>query len=177
MVVPPLAATVLARDKLHRSRLAEGTLVWTARGQRPVESVTIGDRVLTQDPHTGALAYAQVVDTGPAATDDLLQLSFEGGGTLSITPMERIWKAGRGWVAAHALKPGDEVRRLEGKARLAGVKRLDPRPTFNFVLLEASSILAGEPALLVHDNSIVRPPSRPFDDVPDLTTKPSRPPS
>ena len=40
---------------------AAGTLVWTKTGQRPIESLEIGDLVLAQNVDTGELAYKPVI--------------------------------------------------------------------------------------------------------------------
>jgi hypothetical protein len=154
--------------KLHRSRLAEGTPVWTDRGRRPVETLRVGSRVLTQDVHTGTLGYTSVVDTTLAAQDDLFRVVLGGRRVLTVTPLERLWRSGHGWVVARDLKPGDVVRTLGDVAPVVDIEAIPARPTFNVALFEGHALFAGDPAVLVHDNGIVRPPGKPFDAVADL---------
>ncbi len=165
--LPPPPAPAVA-DKLHRSRLEAGTTVWTNRGKRAIETLRTGDRVLTQDPHTGALSYALVVEPTRAAADDLLRLSLTGRTALSVTPLERLWRAGQGWVAAANLKPGDAVRVLGDVLKVESIEALPAKPTYNVALLEGSGIFAGDAAVLVHDNGIVHGTVKPFDAVNEL---------
>ncbi len=64
---PTLDLTVFADTptynlgEFHYSCFAAGTPVHTITGQRPIESIAIGDQVLTQDPQTGALSYQPVL--------------------------------------------------------------------------------------------------------------------
>ena len=164
-------------DKLHRSRLAAGTPVWTDRGQRPVETLRLGDRVLTQDPHTGALIYSLVVDTTRAVDDDVLRLTLAGRTVLSVTPLERLWRAGQGWVAASELKPGDVLRVLGDVLRAERIEVFPAQPAYNISLFESSGLFAGEAAVLVHDNGIVHGTVKPYDAVADLSSSSSSTPA
>jgi len=96
---------------------AAGTLVRTRLGLRPIETLEVGDSVLSQDAATGSLAYQPVTAVyrkGPAET---LRLTV-GGESFRATPVHRFWRVGEGWVMARDLKPGDLVRTLGGSARV-----------------------------------------------------------
>ena len=84
------------------------------------------------------------------------------------TGIHRFWKAGRGWVMARDLKPGDEIRTLGGVARVAAVVADRVQPVFNLEVGENQSFFTGKAAALVHDNSLVQPVTGPFDEMPDL---------
>jgi hypothetical protein len=94
---------------VHFSCFAAGTPVQGIDGPLPIETVRVGDRVLTQDTGTGLLSFQPVVaayHNPPSAT-----LRIDQGGELVIaTGIHRFWSADRGWVMARDLKPGDRVR-------------------------------------------------------------------
>jgi RNA polymerase sigma factor (sigma-70 family) len=152
----------------HLSCFGAGTPVQTLTGARPIESIQIGDRVLTRDVHGGGLEFAPVLAVFHNRPSETLRLQI-GEGSVVTTGIHRFWIAGKGWVMARDLKPGDLVRTLEGIAPICSVVSNLIQPVFNLEVGKNRSFFAGEPAAFVHDNSRVEPASRPFDAVPDLT--------
>jgi hypothetical protein len=159
-------------DNVHFSCFAAGTPVQTLTGPRLIESIAVGDQVLTQDPRSGALSYHPVVDAVHNKPDQLFKIDF-GHGAIKATGIHRFWKAGYGWVMARALKPGDVVRALGGVATVKSVEQAGVQPVYNLKLLQAESFFVGSSGLLVHDNSEVQPVARPFDAAPELAALPS----
>jgi hypothetical protein len=154
-------------DNVHLSCFAAGTPVRTLAGPRPIESVAVGDRVLTQDPRTGALSYRPVIEAPHNKPDRLYRIDL-GRDAIKATGIHRFWKAGRGWVMARDLKQGDVIRSLGGVATVKSVERAGVEPVYNLKVLQAESYFVGETGLLVHDNSEVQPVTRPFDATPEL---------
>ena len=146
----------------HGACFAAGTLVQTLTGPRKIESVTVGDRVLSQHTSTGALSFQPVLAThlnGPSATLRITQ----DGETIVATGIHRFWKAGKGWTMARDLKAGDRLRMLGGTTM---IESIEPGPTqmvFNLSVAENRDYLVGTAGLLVHDFSFVLPVSDPFD--------------
>ncbi|WP_406700880.1 hypothetical protein V5E97_19010 [Singulisphaera sp. Ch08] len=159
------------KSGFHRSRLAAGTSVWTTRGRRPVEAVRIGDRLLGQDPRTGALAYTGVVATTGGARVEAIRITLEEGGSLTLSPMARVWRPEFGWVPTFRVKVGDQLRIAGGRVSVSAVDRIGLVAGYNVLLFDGGSLLVGDRALLVHDNGIVLPPSKPFDAPPLLSPK------
>lgn len=168
LVGPP---NLRAKPGFHHSRLAAGTPVWTTRGRRPVEAVRIGDRLLSQDPRTGALTYTGVVATTGGSRVEAIQIALEGSGTLTLSPMARVWRTELGWVPAFRVQVGDQLRIAGGRARVTAVDRIGPVAGYNVLLFDGGSLFAGNRAILVHDNGIVLPTSKPFDAPPLLSSK------
>ena len=85
-------------------------------------------------------------------------------GPIVATGIHRFWVAGRGWVMARDLKPGDPIRTLGGLAprRVGrggeGPARLQPGSGRG-----RTTSSSGTPGALVHDNSLVLPVAAPFD--------------
>ena len=153
-------------DSSHLSCFAAGTPVRTLTGPRPIESIAVGDQVLSQDPLTGALSYRPVIDTAHNEPDQLYKINLSGE-AIRATGIHRFWQAGRGWVKARDLKPGDAIRALGGVARVDSVEPAGVEPVFNLKVFQAESYLVGSSGLLVHDNSEIRPAMRPFDAASD----------
>jgi Pretoxin HINT domain len=152
---------------VHLSCFAAGTPVHTLAGLRPIESVQIGDQVLTQDPRTAELSYQPVLAAVQNKPDKIVEINL-GGEVIRATAIHRFWKAGQGWVPARDLKSGDSLRALGGIAEVKAVRRGQVQPVFNLKVMRAQSFFVGERGMLVHDNSAVEPVSQPFDLVPEI---------
>jgi hypothetical protein len=142
-----------------------GTPIHTVTGLRPIESVAVGDQVLTQNPRTGALNYRPVVATVRGKSEPVVTINL-GPQSISATHIERFWKVGKGWVMARELKPGDVLRALGGVAVVENVARTGSEPVFNLTVLQAESFFVGDRGMLVHDNSLIEPVDVPFDALP-----------
>jgi hypothetical protein len=146
----------------HHACFAAGTLVQTFGGPRKIESIAVGDRVLSQDTQTGALSFQPVLAThlnGPAET---LRIAC-GGETIVATAIHRFWKAGKGWTMARDLSAGDRLRMIDG---IVAIQSIEPGPSqkvYNLDVAQNCDFLVGSAGLLVHDFSFVLPVSEPFD--------------
>jgi hypothetical protein len=144
---------------------AGGTIVRTIAGPRPIESLQVGDQVLTQSTATGALDYQPVVVLHRNPPSPTFRVRSEGGSVIT-SPFHRFWVAGRGWVMARDLKPGDPVRTLGGVAPVEAVASDEVQPVFNLDVAGDADFFAGPAAALVHDHT---PPDLrlvPFDAAP-----------
>jgi len=171
---PTTTATtsVVASNQPFHSCFRAGTPVLTLLGPRPIESVRVGDRVLTEDTRTGVIAYEPVVavyHNRPALTYGVSL----GEETISATGIHRFWKAGHGWVMARDLKSGDPIRTLSGVVKVASVETETVQPVFNLEVASGQSFFVGKQGALVHDNSLVQPSPVPFDAAPELTRSPA----
>jgi hypothetical protein len=155
-------------ENVHLSCFAAGTPVRTLTGPRPIESLDIGDQVLTQDPHSGALSFRPVVAAVHNKPDKVYKIDL-GEEPIRATAIHRFWKAGKGWVRASDLQPGDRIRSVGGVATVKAVAPADIEPVYNLTVLQAESFFVGSQGLLVHDNSEVVPVGKPFDAAPELS--------
>jgi hypothetical protein len=158
------AAPTYYMENFHYSCFAAGTPVHTITGQRPIESLAIGDQVLTQDPRSGALSYQPVLAAVHNKPDAVWKINL-GRESILATGIHRFWKAGQGWVMARDLKAGDRLRALGGVAEVASVEKDSVQPVFNLEVIKAESFFVGKSGMLVHDNSPVHRVSQPFDAV------------
>jgi len=83
---------------------AAGTLVTTARGDIPIESVVVGDRAWTRYGWRLVTRQAQTGSLVPVVT-----LTTSDGRALRGTPNHPVWIDGRGWVPLNGLRYGDRM--------------------------------------------------------------------
>jgi hypothetical protein len=146
-----------------------GTLVHTLDGPRPIESIQVGDRLLTQKTSTGALAFQPVLAIHHTQTAQTVRVALHGE-TVVATGIHRFWKAGSGWAMARDLKPGDRIRALGGIVPVRSVQADSAQPVYNLDVAEDHDFLVGSKGLLVHDSHLVQPVLEPFDREPELAS-------
>ncbi len=129
--------------------------------------------VLAQDAKDGRLSYQPVLaihHNKPSATLKI-ELKIRANESVVATGIHRFWKSGHGWVMARDLKAGDVLRTIGGTARVGSVESESVQPVFNLEVGPSQSYLVGNGGVLVHDNSIVQPVTRPFDAEPTLASR------
>ena len=146
----------------RHSCFGAGTAVRTLAGPRAIESLQVGDQVLTQDVGTGTLSYRSIfaVHHNPPSPTYRIKLRGE---PIVASPFHRFWVAGRGWEMARDLKTGDPIRTLGGVARVESVEPDAVQLVYNLDVAEAADYFAGPAAALVHDNTLPDPRLVPFD--------------
>jgi len=152
---------------VHSACFSAGTPVHTISGPQAIETLQVGDRVLSQNTTTGALTFQPVVAIHHNQPTPTMKLCL-GGETIVATGIHRFWKAGKGWTMARDLKPGDIVRTVGGTARVESVEPEKVQPVYNLDVAENRDFFVGKNGCLVYDFSIVQPVAAPFDHAPDL---------
>jgi hypothetical protein len=146
---------------------AVGTSVHTIEGLRSIESIQVGDRVLSQNTTTGALSFQPVLATHSNQPTATMKLRV-GGDNLIATGIHRFWKVGQGWTMARDLKSGDMIRSIGATARVESVESDKVQPVYNLDVAENRNFFVGKQGCLVYDYSPVQPVLAPFDREPDL---------
>ncbi|MGP0070097.1 MAG: polymorphic toxin-type HINT domain-containing protein [Isosphaeraceae bacterium] len=141
-----------------------GTLVRTLTGLEPIETLKVGDPVLTQNTRTGTLAYKPIlaVHHNPPSKTFEVKLGEE---TVVSSEFHRFWKSGQGWVMARDLKEGDRLRTLDGPVPVTRIERGEVLPVYNLDVAEDADFFVGRGGVLVHDNTLPDLRERPFDAV------------
>jgi hypothetical protein len=147
----------------------EGTLVHAAGGPKAIETIRVGDRVLSQNPATGVLAYQPVMVVHRTKAAATLRVAVAGE-TIVATGIHRFWKAGKGWTMARDLRPGDRLRVVGSVVEVGSVGPDKNQPVYNLDVAENRDFFVGSKGLLVHDSNFVKPLPEPFDLAPDLAT-------
>ena len=97
---------------IAHSCFAAGTPVWSLTGPKPIETIDPGDRVLSQDPDSGELAYKPVLGVTFRPPSRRLVIGV-GGEKITTTLGHPFWVAGEGWRMAKELKTGARLQGLE----------------------------------------------------------------
>jgi Pretoxin HINT domain len=161
--VPVREFAVAASEGFQRmSCFGAGTPVQTVEGLRPIESLRVGDLVLTQSTDGGALGYKSilVVHHNPPSATFRVKL---GGESIISSHFHRFWIAGRGWVMARDLKVGDPVRTLGGVSPVEAIAADKVQLVYNLDVADDADFFAGNLGALVHDNTLPDPRLVPFD--------------
>ncbi|BCM90014.1 hypothetical protein IAD21_01865 [Abditibacteriota bacterium] len=87
--------------------VAEGTLISTPQGAKPVEQIREGDAVMSFDSSSGQLVTGRVSGLAQREVRELLEIEV-GGKTLRVTAEHPLWTR-RGWVKAGDLSEDDEL--------------------------------------------------------------------
>lgn len=99
-----------------------GTMVETMRGEKPIETITTSDYVLTRK------GYRKVSSCGITAKDaEVLTITLSNGKTLTATPNHPVWIEGKGFTNLDAVRYNDyllESKSLWKSSNLNQVKKL-----------------------------------------------------
>ncbi len=128
-----------------------GTPVATIDGERPIETVKIGDRVLAQHPATGQLAFKTIEGLTIRPAVPLLKITA-GSSSVSATRGHPFWVDGQGWVLAKQLKVGQSLHSLDGAVTIDAIEELPAKEAYNLVVSDYGTYFVGQQSLLVHDN-------------------------
>ncbi len=161
-----------------KNSFTAGTAVQTDEGEKPIEEVAVGDKVLAEDPATGEQGYFEVVALTNHPTDEVLQITIdaedESGDngdeqlnstdtedsqtdTMEITPDHPVYVEDKGWLNAENLEVGDELRRSDGGVtKVLAVERValaEPQAVYNFTVKRPHTYFVLSSGVLVHNNS------------------------
>ncbi len=161
---PTFTQFVSALDYISSSCFGAGTMVSTTEGPRKIESIAVGDRVLSQDASTGRLTFESVVGVHRSQPTATLRLDIDGE-VVEATGIHRFWKAGKGWTMARDLKAGDRLRAVGDTAVVRAIEPGATQPVYNLDVALNRDFFVGNKGLLVHDFSLVQPVLTPFDGV------------
>jgi hypothetical protein len=143
------------------SCFAKGTQVWTLAGITPIEEIRVGDRVLSQDPGTGELAYKPVLETTLRRPTERIRISLPNE-TIHATGGHPFWVSGQGWRMAGELDGGVPLHGVSGAVAVEKVERVEPDQAWydfshNLIVADFGTYFVGKPGILVHDNTPERP--------------------
>ncbi|MCA9073278.1 MAG: hypothetical protein KDA84_30350, partial [Planctomycetaceae bacterium] len=138
------------------SCLTEGTPIWTDRGFVAVEKIRIGDRVLSQHPRTGELAYQPVLRTTIRPATSLITAQF-GSSHVTCTEGHTFWVSGKGWQKMRDIATGSPFHSVKGFVTLESRQPAEPEPTYNLVVAGFHTYFVGPDMLLSQDVTFAEP--------------------
>jgi hypothetical protein len=134
----------------------KGTLVWTKTGRQPIESLALGDLVLSQDVDTGELDYKPVIRRTVRPPTRLWKLAT-GGEELATTGGHPFWVAGVGWRMARELGDNAILHGVRTSPRVAAIEPAGEAEAYNLVVADFNTYFVGKHGILVHDNTPRKP--------------------
>ena len=134
-----------------------GTDVLTDEGLKPIETVEVGDQLLSKDEESGELAWNPVSRRYQFNERELYQLDVaRADGTqsnLTVTDDHPFWVKDQGWVASAKLQAGMQLQDRQGQwHEVIGWSALEHRgTTFNFEVADDHTFFVGEEGFWVHN--------------------------
>ena len=133
------------------------TPVWTESGLVLIKDIKVGDRVLSQDPDSGELAFKLVLNKTLRPPAALARLQVEGE-DITTTKGHPIWVANVGWRMAKLIEPGDQLHGIAGGLIVEEVEfPKKEKEAYNLVVDDFATYFVGEAGILVHDNNYRKP--------------------
>ncbi|MDQ0418976.1 hypothetical protein J2Z48_003200, partial [Croceifilum oryzae] len=86
-----------------------------ADGEKPIEDIQVGDKVLSKDEKTGKREYKKVTRLFKREVDKIYTVHV-GKEKIETTAEHPFWVKGKGWVPAKGLQEGDLLEDENGKA-------------------------------------------------------------
>lgn len=135
-----------------------GTEVLTDEGEKPIEEIEVGDRVLAKDENNpdGELAYKEVTALFRNQRDDIIKL-YVGEQIIETTDNHPFYIEGKGWVLADQLQEGDKLQKADGSdltiAKVEFIK-LDKKVTvYNFAVANYHTYYVTDIGIWVHNTN------------------------
>lgn len=142
------------------SCLVAGTLVHTAEGPKPIESVLVGDMVVSQDVETGELALKPVLQTTVRPPKTTLTIVTPTG-KIQATAGHRWFIAGKGWLMTRELQADMLLHTATGTTRIEEIREdSQEQETYNLIVDDFHTYFVGPQRVLSFDNSEPRPTLR-----------------
>jgi hypothetical protein len=140
----------------HVSCFATGTPVWTEQGLVSIEKIAVGDRVLSKDIETGALAYRPVLKTTVRPPSELSSLRLADE-TIVCTSGHLFWSSGQGWVKARDLTSQTLLHTVTGNTPVWSVQKGQTGTAHNLVVADFHTYFVGAKGVLSQDLRAPRP--------------------
>jgi hypothetical protein len=138
----------------YNSCFKGSTLVWTITGPRPIEEILPGDRVLSQSPNTGELAFKMVQTVTKAKPAPMVKITV-GGEEIVSTLGHPFWVVGQRWTMAKHLQEGSLLHSVSGPVSVETVEEIPAatawyESSYNLIVDDFHTFFVGESQVLVH---------------------------
>lgn len=133
-----------------------GTKVQTDEGEKNIEDIEVGDKVLAKDEINpdGELAYKEVTALYRNQRDDIIKLHV-GEQIIETTDNHPFWVEGKGWVFADELQVGDKLQKADGSnltiEKVEFVKLVEPVTVYNFTVADYHTYYVTDLGIWVHN--------------------------
>lgn len=135
-----------------------GTQIQTDEGEKNIEDIEVGDRVLAKDENNpdGELVYKEVTALYRNQRDDIIKLHV-GEQVIETTDNHPFWVEGKGWVFADELRVGDKLQKADGSNltidKVEFVKLDEPVMVYNFTVADFHTYYVTDLGIWVHNTN------------------------
>ncbi|WP_197031760.1 polymorphic toxin-type HINT domain-containing protein [Paenibacillus massiliensis] len=138
-----------------------GTKVLTDDGEKPIEDIQVGDKVLAKSDETGEVAYKEVVGLFQKQADEIYYVHV-GDEIIEVTGEHPFWLDGRGWTYVKDLKVGDLLISSDGtKLAIDKIEKESREATvYNFEVEDYHSYFVSNLGIWVHNCDISPSPQQ-----------------
>jgi len=152
--VTGLAEESVLRAMKYCNCFVAGTKVLTDEGEKNIEDIKVGDKVLSKDEETGEVAYKEVTATFNHETDEIYNIHV-GGQTIESTYNHPFYVAGKGWTFVKDLKVGDLLVQSDGNTlRIDSIELLHKYVTvYNMTVDEFHTYFVSDIGIWVHNSN------------------------
>ncbi|MGN8913001.1 polymorphic toxin-type HINT domain-containing protein [Anaerofustis butyriciformans] len=139
----------------NRSCFIAGTLVETAYGYKPIENISVGDLVYSENPETGEKELKEVIETYENESDELVHILVRGE-EIVTTPTHPFYTPDKGWRDAVKLKAGDKLVLRNGEVVVINEVSHEilekPVKVYNFNVKDFHTYYVSDNSVLVHND-------------------------
>jgi hypothetical protein len=154
---------------MSHSCFIAGTPVWTQSGPVPIETIKMGDFVLSRDSHTGELNYRPVLKTTTTEQSSTVRLTVNEE-AITTTRGHRLWVVDKGWQMSKVIKLGSQLVAVDGIAQIQSISPAEKADVYNLEVGEFHTYFVGQNRVLVHDNTCPQPTTNRLPGVPVART-------
>ncbi|UQZ32242.1 hypothetical protein C2I18_00985 [Paenibacillus sp. PK3_47] len=147
-----LAGDALKAAKKSCNCFTAGTKVQTDEGEKPIEEIEVGDKVLAKSDETGEVAYKEVVGLFQKQADEIYYVHI-GDEIIEVTGEHPFWLDDKGWTFVKDLKVGDLLVSSDGTKLAIDKIEKEPREAtvYNFEVAEFHSYFVSNLGIWVHN--------------------------
>jgi hypothetical protein len=158
--LPAIATTPSAPAKptvkSGEASFVAGTPVATEDGKKLIEKIKSGDRIWATDPQSRKSANHKVANLSAQDASGLVDVLTASREKIETTPASLFWVNTKGWIAAKALFPGDQLLQRDGT--FTQVFNIIPKYTvkatvYSVALDSVYTYYVGKKGILVHGAS------------------------
>ncbi|WP_237179127.1 polymorphic toxin-type HINT domain-containing protein, partial [Paenibacillus sp. MMS18-CY102] len=131
-----------------------GTKIQTDEGEKNIEDIEVGDKVLSKDEETGEVAYKEVTATFNHETDEIYSIQV-GGQTIESTFNHPFYVKDKGWTFVKDLKVGDLLVQSDGNTLKIDSIELEQKhvTVYNMTVDEFHTYFVSGLGIWVHNTS------------------------
>ncbi|MFS1514767.1 polymorphic toxin-type HINT domain-containing protein [Chengkuizengella sp. SCS-71B] len=131
-----------------------GTKVLTEDGEKPIEEIQVGDKVLAKDDVTGEMGYKEVVGLFQREANEIYSLYIEDE-IIEVTAEHPFWLDGEGWTLVKDLQVGDYLVSTDGSIKVIDKIEIEQRnaTVYNFEVEDYHSYFVSNLGIWVHNCS------------------------